>query len=133
MMHFLELISAFLLYLAVSLALVATFIAAYTRSTPHPELELIRKGNTAAALGLAGAMIGFALVLSRAISFSSGIGEVVLWGLIGLIVQVAGHWVLSYVQPRLYQAIEDGDMASGIMKGALAITLGLLNAASMTP
>ena len=94
---------------------------------------MIRKGNAAAAIGLGGAMIGFALVLSRAISFSTGLGEVILWGLVGLIVQVAGHWVLSRFQPRLYEAIEEGDMASGVMKAALAITLGMLNAASMTP
>jgi putative membrane protein len=133
MMHFLASIGAFALHLAVGMALLGVFVAAYMRTTPHGEIDLIRKGNASAALGLAGAMIGFAIVQSRMIAYSEGIGETILWGLIGLAVQVAGHWALSRFMPRLYAAIEEGDLAAGITKAAVAICLGLINAASMTP
>ncbi len=133
MMHFLNSFGAFALHLAVGLALLGGFMLAYMRTTPHGEFELIRKGNAAAALGLAGAMLGFAIVQSRIIAYSEGIGETILWGLIGLVVQAAGHWLLSRFMPRLYVAIEEGDMAAGLTKAAVAISLGLLNAASMTP
>ncbi|MFM9943564.1 MAG: DUF350 domain-containing protein [Hyphomicrobiaceae bacterium] len=133
MMHFLGSIGAFALHLAVGLGLIGLFLFAYSKSTPHDELALIRKGNAAAAFGIGGAMVGFAIVLSRAIGFSENIGETVLWGLIGLLVQIAGHWVLSRAMPRLYTAIEDGDISAGFMKAAVAISLGLVNAASMTP
>lgn len=133
MMHFLAAIGAFALHLTAALALVGLFLLAYTRTTPHDELDLIRKGNAAAAFGIGGAMIGFAIVLSRAISYSDNVGETILWGCIGLVVQVAGHWVLSRALPRLYAAIEDGELAAGFMKAAVAISLGLVNAASMTP
>lgn len=133
MMDFLEALLAFLAHLALAIMLSAVFLMAYVRTTPHQEHELIRKGNAAVALGLMGALIGFAIVLSRAIVVSHGIGETLVWGLIGLLVQVAGHWVLSRYLPRLYAAIEEGDMAAGVMKGGVAIALGLLNAASMTP
>jgi len=133
MMDFLEALLAFLAHLALAIMLSAVFLMAYVRTTPHQEHELIRKGNAAVALGLMGALIGFAIVLSRAIVVSHGIGETLVWGLIGLLVQVAGHWALSRYLPRLYAAIEEGDMAAGVMKGGVAIALGLLNAASMTP
>ncbi len=133
MAAFLVAFFAFLMHLAVALLLTGVFLLAYMRSTPHQEYEQIAKGNAAAALGLVGALIGFAIVLSRAIVISQGIGEVILWGLIGLAVQAAGHWALSRWLPRLYASIEDGDMAAGIMKAGIAISLGLLNAASMTP
>jgi putative membrane protein len=133
MLHFLNSIGAFALHLAVGIGLFAVFVAAYQRTTPHNELELIRNGNTAAAIGLAGALIGFAIVQSRMIAYSDGIAETVLWALIGLSVQVAGHWALSRFMPRIYAAIEDGEVASGITKAAVAIALGLINAASMTP
>ena len=133
MMHFLSSIGAFALHLAAGLILLGLFVMAYVRTTPHHEMELIRKGNAAAAFGIGGAMIGYAIVLSRAISFSDGLLEVLVWGLIGLVVQVAGHWILSRFMPRLYVAIEEGDMAAGLMKAGVAITLGLINAASMTP
>lgn len=133
MMHFFASVGAFALHLGVAVGLMGLFLLAYTRSTPHHEIELIRKGNTAAAVGIGGALIGFAIVLSRAITFSEWIGEMVVWGLIGLVVQVVAHWLLSRLLPRLYVAIEEGDMAAGLTKAAVAITLGLLNAASMTP
>ena len=133
MMHFLTSIGAFALHLVAGLALVGLFLISYARSTPHDEMALIRKGNGAAALGYGGAMVGFAIVLSRAIGFSEHVGEVILWGLIGLIVQVAGHWILSRAHPRLYAAIDEGEISAGVMKAAVAISLGLINAASMTP
>lgn len=133
MMHFLASIGAFIAHLALALALVAGFVWAYLWTTPHDERALIRKGNAAAAIGLGGALIGYAIVLSRAISFSEGMLEVVLWGLIGLGVQVAGHLLLARLLPRLYVSIEEGDLAAGIMTAAVAITLGLVNTASMTP
>lgn len=132
-MQFINALAAFLGHLALSAALVAVFVFAYTRTTPHPEIELIRKGNVAAAIGLMGATVAFAMVLARAITVSNGIGETLVWGGIGLVVQVLGHWCLSWLMPRLYVAIEEGEVASGIVKAGTALALGLLNAASMTP
>lgn len=132
-MHFLSSIGAFALHLSAGLIVFGLLVLAYMKTTPHSELELIRKGNASAALGIAGAMIGFAIVQSRAIAYSEWVGETVLWGLIGLVVQVAGHWLLSRFMPRLYVAIEEGDIAAGVTKASFALALALLNAASMTP
>ncbi len=133
MMHFLGAIGAFVTHLAVAVALIGVFVLGYMRTTPHDELGQVRRGNTAAALAIGGALIGYALVLARAISFSDGILETMLWGLIGLGVQVFAHMLLARFIPRLYTAIEEGDVAAGVMTAAVAITFGLLNAASMTP
>ncbi|MDX2158721.1 MAG: DUF350 domain-containing protein [Hyphomicrobiaceae bacterium] len=133
MTEFIGQLFAFAMHLAVALVLTALFLLAYVRTTPHQEHELIRKGNAAAALGLIGAVIGFCIALSRAIVVSQGLGDTLLWGLIALAVQATGHWALSHYLPRLYTAIEEGDLAAGVMKAGVAIALGLLNAASMTP
>ncbi len=133
MMHFLASVGAFALHLVVGVLLLGAYGYLYTRTTPHDEIALIRKGNASAAFGFGGALIGFAIVVSRAIGFSEHVGEVVVWGLIGLAVQVAGHWLLSRALPRLYSAIEEGDLGAGFMKAGVAISLGLVNAASMTP
>lgn len=133
MVHFLQSIGAFAVHLFAALALLGGFLLAYARTTPHDELGLIRKGNTAAAIGFGGALVGYAFVLSRAISYSDNVLETILWGLVGLIVQIAGHMLLARVMPRLYSAIEENDTAAGIMKAAVAISLGMINAASMTP
>ena len=43
---------AFLTYFFLSLALLVVFLAIYLAVTPYSELQLIRQGNAAAAVGL---------------------------------------------------------------------------------
>ncbi len=133
MVHFLAAIGSFGAHLLAALVLLAIFSFAYAKTTPHDELALIRQGNAAAAIGFGGALIGYAIVLARAITYSENVFETVLWGAIGLIVQVAAHVLLARFMPRLYRSIEENDAASGVMKAAVAIAIGLVNAASMTP
>lgn len=130
---FLSALAAFIAHLAVSLALLALFLAAFTAMTPQREVDLIRRGNAAAALGLAGAMVGYAIVLSRAVAVSGGIGEAVVWGVIGLAIQLGGQYALNLLIPRIGAEIEGGSLTAGVMTAATAVTLGLVNAASMTP
>lgn len=130
---FLAALGAFLAHLVVSLALLAAFVAIFVRITPQQEFALIRKGNVAAALELGGAMIGYAIVLSRAVVVSAGIGEAIVWGAIALLIQIAGYYAMNVVIPRIGSEIEAGSLTAGIMSAATAVTLGLLNAACMTP
>ena len=64
-------ISAHLLYFALSIVLIAVFIAIYTAITPYREVALIRAGNTAAAVSLGGALLGFSLPLAQAVEMMS--------------------------------------------------------------
>ena len=130
---FLMALGAFAAHLATTLVLLLAFTALYCLATPYSELKLIRQGNTAAAVGFGGAMIGFAIALSRAVMISGGIGETIVWGAIALAVQLAGHFLLGRFLPNLSRDIEQGGVAAGTTLAATAITLGLLNAACMTP
>ena len=79
----------FLAYLAVSLALLAAFLAVYVRVTPHREIALIRQGNLAAAFSLSGAVLGFIVPLASAVKHSVSLVDMALWGAVALVVQVA--------------------------------------------
>ena len=57
----------FLVYLGVSLAYLALFVALYIRVTPYREMQLIREGNMAASFSLSGAILGFIVPLASAI------------------------------------------------------------------
>ena len=104
MMHFLSSIGAFAGNLIAALLLISAFVFIYVRTTPYVEREQIANGNAAVAIALGGALIGYAVVLARAISFSEWIGEMVLWGLVGLCVQVAGHFILALDVARVEDA-----------------------------
>jgi len=122
----------FLVYLAVSLALLATFVAIYVRVTPHKEIALIREGNIAASYSLAGALLGFIVPLASAVKNSVSLVDMAIWGLIALVVQVVTFVVVKLMIPRINDNIAEGKEASGFFLGALSLGVGMLNAACMT-
>ena len=72
----------FLLYFVAAVTLLTVFLATYAWITPYREIELIRKGDTAAAVSLSGAMLGFAIPLASAIAHTVVIEEMLMWGAI---------------------------------------------------
>lgn len=122
----------FLVYLAVSLAYLAVFIAIYIRVTPWREIELIRAGNMAAAYSLAGAVIGFAVPLASAVENSVNIVDMAIWAAIAMIVQVCAFVAVKLMVPNLARDIVEGKAAQGFFLGALSLAVGILNAACMS-
>ena len=123
---------AFAMYFGSGVGLLALFIAIYVHVTPHREFRLIREGNTAAAASLAGAVIGFVLPLASSIENSVAFLDMLLWAAVALIVQTLGYLVVRALVPQISADIAAGKTASGVFLGAMAIALGILNAACMT-
>ncbi|HSC66530.1 MAG TPA: DUF350 domain-containing protein [Cellvibrio sp.] len=125
-------IPAFLAYFALAVVLVLIFVRIYTWMTPHEELALIRANNSSAALAFGGAIIGFALPLSSAITHSQSLLDCAVWGAIALVVQILTFAVLRMTLSQLSGRIANGEMATGIFAAAIAIAVGLINAACMS-
>lgn len=123
---------AFLIYFGVAVVLLLVFTLVYTWVTPHNELELIRANNASAAIAFGGAVIGFALPLSSAISNSLSLLDCAIWGLVALVVQVLTFVALRILLKQLPERIAQGEIAVGIFAAASAIAVGILNAACMT-
>ncbi|AIZ33339.1 DUF350 domain-containing protein [Pseudomonas sp. K1(2024)] len=124
---------AFTLYIGLALVLFWLFQFIYTRLTPHREFALIRDNNSAAAVALGGALIGFSLPASNIITYSIGLLDVVIWVVIGAVVQLLAFSIASWVLKGLAARIAKGEMAAAIYAAAVAISVGLLNSACMTP
>ena len=123
---------AFLLYFVLALVLLALFVAIYVRVTPYREIALIREGNIAASISLSGALIGLVLPLASAIAHSVSPLDMVAWGVIALVVQLIVYAVTSRLVPRFREAIEAGRAAPATLLAALSVSVGILNAASMS-
>jgi putative membrane protein len=123
----------FVSYILGAALIFALFQFVYTRLTPHKEFELIRAGNVAAAIALGGAIIGFAIPASNVIAYSISLLDFVVWAVIAAFVQLLAFFVTSLVLKGTSQRIRDGEIAAGIYVAAVAISVGMLNAACMTP
>ncbi len=122
----------FVRYVVVGFALAALFLWIYVLITPWREFALIRAGNSAAAVALVGALLGFCLPLANTIAHSISLTDVVLWALVALVVQVIVHLGLRLTLPDLKRAVEANEAAAGITAGGFSVCFGLINAACLT-
>lgn len=123
---------AYLSYLGSSLLLLAFFIWLYWRITPLDELALIHHGGQAAAISLSGAVLGFALTLASSAMHLSRWPDFIMWALLGMLVQVLLHWLMSRVLKNLVQSLIANNVAVGILAGAIHLAVGLINAGSLS-
>ncbi len=130
--HFLAALPGFLAYLGAALALLVAFVTLYIYVTPYDEIELIRSNNTAAAISLSGAILGFAMPIANVIAHSDTLLDLAVWGVVAGVVQLAAWLAARIMLPHLKNDIEAGRVAPAIFVAALSITVGLLNAACMT-
>ena len=56
----------------------------------------------------------------------------VAWGVVALIVQIVVFFLVGKLVPRFPEAIRNGQVAAATFLAALAVAVGVLNAAAMT-
>ncbi|MCF8177793.1 MAG: DUF350 domain-containing protein [Sulfuritalea sp.] len=130
--HFLATLPNFLAYLGAAIVLLVGFVAIYLYVTPYDEIRLIRANNTAAAISLSGAVLGFAMPIANVIAHSDTVLDLVFWGVVAGLVQLLA-WLLARVAlPQLQEDIAAGRVAPATFVATLSLTVGLINAACMT-
>ena len=130
--HFLATQPNFLAYLATAIVLLVAFVMIYLYVTPYDEIALIRGNNTAAAISLSGALLGFAMPIANVIAHSDTLLDLAVWGVVAGVVQLLAWGVARVALPQLQENIAAGRTAPATFVAALSITVGLLNAACMT-
>jgi putative membrane protein len=122
----------FLVYAGLAVAYVYVFLMAYLKLTPYNELKLIKEGNVAAAISLSGALLGFTLPLATAIFQASHPWDMMLWSFIAAVVQLLVYVAVRYSLLNVTRRIPEGQVATGIVLGAVSFAAGVLNAACMS-
>ncbi|MCX7166179.1 MAG: DUF350 domain-containing protein [Rhodocyclales bacterium] len=130
--HFLATLPNFLAYLATAIVLLVAFVTIYLYVTPYDEIALIRSNNTAAAISLSGALLGFAMPIANVIAHSDTLLDLAVWGIVAGVVQLLAWGIARVALPQLQENISAGRVAPAIFVAALSITVGLINAACMT-
>ncbi|MDF6485240.1 DUF350 domain-containing protein, partial [Escherichia coli] len=82
------------------------FFFVYLRLTPYDEFKLIREGNIAAALSLAGALLGFVLTIASSITHADGLVPFLFWAVMASVVQLIVFLVLTRLMPDYRLQIE---------------------------
>lgn len=118
-------------YFGIALMLLTLALALYVALAARREMRLVRDGNVAVAAGMAGVLVGFALPLASALLASGTLLDLLVWAAAALLVQLVVLLGVRAALGALARRMRDGQVASGVFIGAVAVVLGLLNAASI--
>lgn len=122
----------FLIYAGLAIAFVYLYMIVYLWITPYNELKLIKDGNIAAAISLSGSVLGFSFPLAAAIFQAVHPWDMMLWAVIAAAVQLLVYVAVRYSLLNVTRRIPDGQIATGIVLGAISVSAGILNAACMS-
>jgi putative membrane protein len=124
-------LSVLLLHLLTTLVLLALGSLCYMALTPFRERALIATGNTAAGLVLAGTLIALAIPLAAMLATSHVWLDIVVWGLVAVILQLATFVLAVAVFRSLRAMIEANNVAAAATLVGVQIAIALLNAAAI--
>jgi len=76
-------------------------------------------------------LLGFVVPLASVIAHSARILDLILWGVVALMIQVAGFVVARAIFPGLPDAIVEGQISEAVFLAGLSVALGIIDAACM--
>lgn len=120
-----------LIHAGVTLLILIVGAAVYALLTPHREIQLIRDGNTAAAMSLGGVLVGLAIPLSASLSASNSALEMAIWGVMIIAVQLLAFRVIDLVLHGLPQRIQEGEISAATLLVGAKIASALILAAAV--
>ena len=103
----------------------------YILLTPWKELALVRGGNGAAGLALAGAITGLAVPLASALASSYELFDLVIWGFAALILQLIIYRIIDLLLSGIPARIQNDEAGAAIVLIAAKIAAALLLAAGL--
>ncbi len=130
-----ELLTGFLSFFFTAVALVIVFLYLYAIVTPYDDYNLIfQENNVTSSLGFGGAIIGVSIPLYSALVHSVSYIDFAIWGAIAIFIQLIFAFVVTRLGGKysFKEKISQGVVPVGILMAFLSISIGLLNAGSMS-
>ncbi|WP_223702210.1 DUF350 domain-containing protein [Sutcliffiella deserti] len=124
-----------LMYFVLAVAIVIVGLVIFEMMTrKYKDWDEIQSGNQAVALSITGKVIGICIVLAFSIYHSSQLLDTLLWGGIGVVLQVIAY-ILFELFTRKFSVEEElkkGNVSVAIISVGVSIGLALVIGASIT-
>ena len=121
----------FLGHFGVALLMLCIGVVLYLLITPVNEYRLIKEGNTSAALTLGAAMLGISISLGAALAGSVNLWDIVIWGSVAILLQLAVFFLVDRVLSDLAHRIRADEMSAALILASTKLSIALLNAAAI--
>ncbi|MEO0881652.1 MAG: DUF350 domain-containing protein [Pseudomonadota bacterium] len=103
----------------------------YILLTPWKELALVRGGNGAAGLALAGAIVGLAIPLASCLASSIGLFDLGIWAVVALLLQLISYRIVDLLLSGLPSRIQEDEAGAAIVLIAAKLSAAMLLAAGL--
>ena len=120
-----------LLHAAITVGLLVAGAALYAWFTPYRDIQLIREGNTAAAISLGAVLVGLAIPLAVSLGFSAGEVEMVLWGVAIIAGQLFVFRLTDWILRGLPRRIQEGEVSAAVFLASVKIATALILAGAV--
>ena len=125
----------FLLFFFTAILVLILFLYFYAKVTPYDDYKLIfEEKNTASSISFGGAILGLSIPLYSALISSVSYFDFLIWALIAMLFQLAFAYVVTRRKGKLSfeKHIQDDVLSVGVLMAFISISIGLLNAGSMS-
>lgn len=132
---FLDYFLSFGLFFLTATAVTILFLLLYAKVTPYDDYQMIfGENNTAAALGLGGAVVGLCIPLYSALVHSVSYVDFVMWAGVAMAIQLLFAFLLTRLSGKysVEKHIRNGDISVGLLMAFMSVSIGLINAGSMS-
>ena len=132
---FIDYFLSFGLFFLTGIVVFALFLFLYAKVTPYDDYQMIfSENNTAAALGFGGAILGLSIPLYSALVHSVSYSDFVIWAGVAMAIQLIFALILTRLSGKfsVEKHIGNGDVSVGAFMAFMSISIGLINAGSMS-
>ncbi len=120
-----------ILHFGLTVGLLAVGVIAYVMITSVPEITLIRQNNVAAAVSLAGAVVGMAIPLASAMASSVNALDILVFGVVAMVLQLVAYKAGDLVLRDLPGRIAAGELAPAILLVGIKLGISAITAAAV--
>ncbi len=131
----LESLLFFGLFFLSAVFIVILFLYLYAIVTPYDDYKLIfQENNSAASIGFGGAIVGLCIPLYSALVSSVSYVDFIIWAVVAMMIQLLFALVVTRLNNKFSfeKLINEGVTSVGVLMAFLSISIGLLNAGSMS-
>jgi putative membrane protein len=121
-----------LLHAGLTLLMLVFGAVIYALLTPYKEIQLIREGNSAAAISFGGVVIGLAAPLAVSLSASPSLLDILIWGVATTAVQLLVFRITDLFLAGLPARIQEGETAAAALLTAARLASALILAAAVS-
>lgn len=124
-----------LMYFGVAIIIVIIGLVIFeTITRQYKDWDEVLNGNKAVALSITGKIIGICIILAFAIYVSEHILDTLIWGLFGVVLQMAAYLIFELVTRNfsVEEQLKKGNVSVGMISVAVSIGLALVIGASIT-